>query len=120
MLGVSRQHVSTLANAKSHGFPAPEAELAGGRIWRREDIEKWMSDNPARVGGRRPICSFCGKGAAQVRWLVQGPKLLDEQGVQTGWVAICDECIDLAALEVVEKSGAPTESLPELRRRLGW
>lgn len=104
MLGVSRQHVSTLANSKAIGFPEPEVELAAGRIWRREAIEGWMSANPARVAGR-PVCGFCGKGEQHVAKLVQGPQLLDERGVQTGWMAICDECIALAAAIVAEESG---------------
>lgn len=107
MLGVSRQHVSTLANGKAVGFPEPEVELAAGRIWRREAIETWMNANPARVGGRRPVCGFCGKGEQHVAKLVQGPELLDDQGVQTGWMAICDECIALAATIVAEELGKP-------------
>ena len=107
MLGVSRQHVSTLAKAKGVGFPEPEVELAAGRIWRREAIETWMSENPAHVGGRRPVCGFCGKGEQHVAKLVQGPQLLDDQGIQAGWMAICNECIALAATIVAEESDAP-------------
>jgi hypothetical protein len=39
MLGVSRQRVGQLA--ENEGFPAPEVQLAAGRIWSREAIEKW-------------------------------------------------------------------------------
>jgi hypothetical protein len=39
MLGVSRQRVGQLA--ATDGFPAPEADLAAGRVWTRQAIEKW-------------------------------------------------------------------------------
>lgn len=39
MLGVSRQRVSQLTARDD--FPAPEAELAMGKVWRREDVVKW-------------------------------------------------------------------------------
>ena len=119
MLGVSRQHVSTLANAKSHAFPEPEVEIAAGRIWRRDAIDAWIKDNPARVGGRRPVCNFCGRGERSVEKLVQGPKLLDESGVQTGWTAICSECIELAAIVVLEEAEVPKSVFPGLRKSLG-
>ena len=107
MLGVSRQHVSTLANGKAVGFPEPEVELAAGRIWRREAVETWMSENPGRVPGRRPLCGFCGKGQQHEVKLVQGPELLDDQGLQKGWMAICHECIALAAAIVAKEPGTP-------------
>jgi prophage regulatory protein len=45
MLGVSRQYVDRLT--RGSGFPVPEAELASGRVWKREDVESW-----ARATGR--------------------------------------------------------------------
>jgi predicted DNA-binding transcriptional regulator AlpA len=39
MFGVSRQYADRLA--RSDGFPQPEAVITAGRIWRREDIERW-------------------------------------------------------------------------------
>lgn len=39
MLGISKQRVAQLI-AKG-GFPEPVATLAVGRIWLREDIERW-------------------------------------------------------------------------------
>jgi len=45
MLDVSRQRVTQLA--QEPGFPNPEVELASGRIWKREAIERW-----ARANGR--------------------------------------------------------------------
>jgi prophage regulatory protein len=49
ILGVSRQRVNQLI--KSYGdFPAPEAELAIGRVWRRDKIERWDRNHPRRPG----------------------------------------------------------------------
>jgi len=46
LLGISRQRVDAIA--RSHDdFPAPVAELAAGRIWKREEIVRW-----ARATGR--------------------------------------------------------------------
>jgi prophage regulatory protein len=39
MLGVSRQRVDQLARTK--GFPEPVAVISAGRIWLRQDVEKW-------------------------------------------------------------------------------
>jgi predicted DNA-binding transcriptional regulator AlpA len=39
MLGVVRQYVDRLS--RQEGFPAPVAELAAGRVWRRDDVEAW-------------------------------------------------------------------------------
>lgn len=47
MLGVSRQRVNKMVK-EDESFPAPEAELAAGRIWERAAIEDW-----ARSKGRR-------------------------------------------------------------------
>jgi predicted DNA-binding transcriptional regulator AlpA len=49
MLGVSRQRVDQLL--KTHAdFPTPVAELVGGRIWLRSEIEAW-----ARRTGREVL-----------------------------------------------------------------
>lgn len=40
MLGVTRQRVHQLT--KLDDFPAPEAVLSAGTIWKRTAIEKWM------------------------------------------------------------------------------
>lgn len=48
MLGVSRQRVDAISRTHED-FPAPEAELASGRIWLRKEIEAW-----ARRSGRIP------------------------------------------------------------------
>jgi predicted DNA-binding transcriptional regulator AlpA len=46
LLGISRQRVNAIV--KTHeDFPRPEVELAAGRIWKREDVERW-----ARKTGR--------------------------------------------------------------------
>lgn len=39
LLGVSRARADQLA--RQVGFPQPEAVITAGRIWRREDVEKW-------------------------------------------------------------------------------
>jgi len=39
LLGITRQRVDKLS--RTDGFPAPAAELAIGRVWRRDDIETW-------------------------------------------------------------------------------
>ncbi len=46
LLGVSKARVDQLAR-QHPGFPRPIAELSAGRIWRREDVERW-----ARAAGR--------------------------------------------------------------------
>lgn len=46
MLGISRQRVNRIVQ-DDESFPRPEAELAAGRIWSRQDIEQW-----ARSRGR--------------------------------------------------------------------
>ncbi len=51
LLGVSRQRVDQLAKAYED-FPAPVAELASGRVWRRQDIKAWLKAHPQRSPGR--------------------------------------------------------------------
>jgi ATP-dependent Clp protease ATP-binding subunit ClpC len=52
MLGVSRQRVNQLASSYAD-FPEPEAELAAGRIWTRDDIESWLARHPERKPGQQ-------------------------------------------------------------------
>ena len=42
MLGVTRQRIDQLSRAAD--FPAPEATLQSGRIWKREDVETWARE----------------------------------------------------------------------------
>ncbi len=52
MLGVSRQRVHQILRAYPD-FPVPEAELAVGRIWRRQSITDWMASHPRSTGRPR-------------------------------------------------------------------
>ncbi|HVX46629.1 MAG TPA: Clp protease N-terminal domain-containing protein, partial [Mycobacteriales bacterium] len=52
MLGVSRSRVTQLVGSYAD-FPAPDAELASGRIWNRTAVEQWIRSHPSRPGGRR-------------------------------------------------------------------
>ena len=52
ILGISRQRVAQLATAATD-FPPAEVELAAGRIWAREAIERWAADHADR-GVRNP------------------------------------------------------------------
>jgi predicted DNA-binding transcriptional regulator AlpA len=47
MLGVTRQRVDQLH--RTEGFPEPAAELAIGRVWRRQDVEAWARET-GRLG----------------------------------------------------------------------
>ena len=51
MLGVTPQRVAQIVKAYAD-FPAPEAELAFGRVWKRANVEKWMGAHPSRPRGR--------------------------------------------------------------------
>lgn len=42
LLGITRQRVDQLS--RTEAFPAPVAELAIGRVWRRMDIEAWARE----------------------------------------------------------------------------
>lgn len=44
MLDVTRQRVYQLTN-EDPTFPEPEVELASGRVWKREAIERWAKAN---------------------------------------------------------------------------
>jgi predicted DNA-binding transcriptional regulator AlpA len=46
MLGVSRQYVDRLSR-EDPAFPAPEVELASGRVWTRQAVVAW-----AKAAGR--------------------------------------------------------------------
>lgn len=48
LLGVTRQRVDRITRTHED-FPAPIAELASGRVWKRTDVESW-----ARQTGRLP------------------------------------------------------------------
>jgi hypothetical protein len=43
MLGITRQGVDKLIRTRAD-FPAPTAVLTAGRIWEREDVEKWARE----------------------------------------------------------------------------
>ena len=51
MLGVSPQRADQLSRAYAD-FPAPEAELSAGRIWKRAAVERWIKVHPVRKPGR--------------------------------------------------------------------
>jgi len=40
LLGVTRQRVNRIVQTHAD-FPAPEAELSAGRVWKTADIEAW-------------------------------------------------------------------------------
>jgi predicted DNA-binding transcriptional regulator AlpA len=42
LLGLSRQRCDQLSRTK--GFPDPVAELASGRVWNTEDVERWARE----------------------------------------------------------------------------
>lgn len=48
LLGVSRQRVTQLAGHKD--FPAPVATLAMGKVWDRQDVERWAAARNERLG----------------------------------------------------------------------
>lgn len=94
ILGVTRQRVHQLS--VSPDFPRPQIELSAGKIWSREEIDRWVDARRDQFSGPKPIvCSFCGKREIDVRRLVSGP----------GGIEICNECIDLAAEIVLEECG---------------
>lgn len=47
MIGVTRQRVHELSRADLE-FPEPVAELSAGRIWRKTDVESWMTSRDRR------------------------------------------------------------------------
>lgn len=49
LLGVSRQRVQQLVSRAD--FPAPAVELAMGKVWRREDVERWATERGRRILG---------------------------------------------------------------------
>lgn len=52
MLGVSRQRVHQIIRAYPD-FPAPEAELAVGRIWKRRLVAEWIAQHARQTGRPR-------------------------------------------------------------------
>lgn len=42
MLGVTRARAHQLADRE--GFPTPIGEISAGRIWEREDVERWARE----------------------------------------------------------------------------
>lgn len=42
ILAVSRQRADQLS--RQVGFPKPTAELHGGRIWKRAEVERWHTN----------------------------------------------------------------------------
>jgi predicted DNA-binding transcriptional regulator AlpA len=52
LLGVSRQRADQLARQK--GFPEPFATLRGGRLWLKEDVERWAHET-GRLSNRRHL-----------------------------------------------------------------
>lgn len=42
LLGVTRQRADQLSRGET--FPTAVADLKGGRIWRRKDIEQWARE----------------------------------------------------------------------------
>lgn len=41
--GISRQRVNVITNTK--GFPDPIATLAMGKVWRKQDVERWIAEH---------------------------------------------------------------------------
>lgn len=53
LLGVTRQRVDEITRTAAD-FPAPEVELASGRVWTRAAVEYWIASHPDRRPGRPP------------------------------------------------------------------
>ncbi|MEX0985752.1 MAG: DNA-binding protein [Actinomycetota bacterium] len=51
LLGVTTQRVHQIVETYPD-FPAPEVELAAGRIWKRAEVETWIKKYPNRGPGR--------------------------------------------------------------------
>lgn len=47
--GLSRQRVQQLISGGD--FPAPEVELDMGKVWKREDVQKWARDHGRLIAG---------------------------------------------------------------------
>ena len=47
LLGVGRQRVQQLVSRPD--FPAPADTLAMGKVWLREDVERWAADRARRL-----------------------------------------------------------------------
>lgn len=46
--GISRQRVHQITSRPD--FPAPIANLAQGKIWQAEDVEKWIAEHRPYLG----------------------------------------------------------------------
>lgn len=51
-LGVSRQRVYQLTSRVD--FPAPYDEIATGRVWKIEDVERWITDHRPELHDTEP------------------------------------------------------------------
>jgi len=78
LLGLSRQRCDQLSRTK--GFPEPEAELASGRVWKREEVEAWVRKVKRHLcmppGGPvdgRLLTAPCGECGRVWEWQVQPP-----------------------------------------------
>jgi len=49
LLGVSRQRVQQLVRRAD--FPAPMATLTMGKVWRRDEVERWAAERRRRLDG---------------------------------------------------------------------
>ena len=59
-----------------------------------------MRSSAGKISGQKPappVCSFCGKGEHEVRWLVAGKR-----------AHICDECIRLCTDSIAQGNGLET------------
>ena len=101
LLQLSRQRADQLSRTK--GFPDPEVELSGGRIWKREDVERWLRDTMKE--GRRAMtrwrklqepCPQCGAALE-----VQEQALdVEEESGPIGWSELSRRCSRGCALTV--------------------
>src|SRR5688572_781688 len=63
LLGVSRQRVAQLV-ASGVDFPRAEAELSAGRVWWRDDVQRWIDEHRS--------------GRQEGSWRVEGKELLGQ------------------------------------------
>lgn len=96
LLGVSRQRLHQLVVDTRASFPEPVATLSVGRIWMREDIDRWIAAHPGRrlAPDEGIRCSFCGALEHDRKRLIHGPG-----------VFICEECIARSVAIIVGDMG---------------
>jgi len=70
LLGISRQGVDYLAK-NDPTFPAPLAVLSIGRVWKRQDVEKWARET-GRISDRKEELQ---KESEACRWWITTPAL---------------------------------------------